>query len=71
VYRLPPKIDQGGDAGKLLADLVQGVFFPRQPIGRGASSWSRREYSKMTPMSHNVFKIRAQVVVGRYDRMTP
>jgi len=28
-------------------------------------------YSKMTPMSHNVFKIRAQVVVGRYDRMTP
>ena len=33
VYRQPPKIDQGGDAGKLLADLVQGVFFPRQPIG--------------------------------------
>jgi hypothetical protein len=28
-YRLPPKIDQGGDAGKLFLDLVQGGCFPR------------------------------------------
>ena len=32
-HRLPPKIDQGRDASKLLANLVQGVLFHWQPVG--------------------------------------
>jgi hypothetical protein len=31
-YRLPPEVDQGRDASKLLADLVQGVLFHRQSV---------------------------------------
>lgn len=31
--RLPPKVDEGRDAAKLLLDFAQGVFLQRQSVG--------------------------------------